>query len=405
MKSTKIGKNTFQLTVNLESDVLFEGFWKIPHGVSINRYIIKGDKIELIDGVSGWDNVPENLYTLMKDAKVGPEEIDYLIINHMEPDHSGWIESFTKINPEVQILCSTKAKSLLESFYNHVDNITCVGDGDSLDLGKGHLLEFYDIPNIHWPDTMAELDKGTGILYTCDAYGSFGKITSSIYRDEITKEEEVMFDRETKRYYSNVLASFPQAVKKANDKFGGLPIEMIAPGHGLIWKEPQKIMDIYQGFADCQSKPKGNEITLIWGSMYGMTEKAVNHVIDRLKKEDIILNVHQVPQDDWGSILASVLSSKGIILAMPTYEYKMYPPMASILEELGKKRMSNKKALHFGSYGWSGGAKKELDEIIARNRMNWEFVDNIEFMGSPNDEDLTKINEGINQFLEIIKED
>lgn len=403
MKATKITDNTYQLLVNLENDVLFEGFWKIPHGVSINSYIIKGDKIAIIDGVSGWDSVPENLYSLMNNVDVKPEDVEYLIINHMEPDHSGWIESFITINPNVKILCSKKAKSLLENFYDTVDNITCVGDGDTLDLGQGHVLEFYEIPNIHWPDTIAELDRKTEILYTCDAFGSFGKISSSIYADEIGEEEEKVFEREMLRYYSNVLASFPQAVKKAVAKFRELPIKMIAPGHGLIWKDPKKVMDIYNEYAECQSKPSGTEITLIWGSMYGMTEKAVNHIMNALKKEDIVLNIHQVPEDDWGSILTSTLSSAGMIIAMPTYEYKMYPPMASILEELGKKKMLNKKALHFGSYGWSGGAKKELEEIMSRNRMKWDFIDSIEFIGSPNEEDFKKLDDGIAKFLKEIK--
>lgn len=404
MKSRKIAEGTYQLTINLENDVLFEGFWKIPYGVSINSYIIKGDKVAIIDGVAGWDGLPESLYNLMEDIDVRPEEVEYLVVNHMEPDHSGWIESFKNINPNVKVLCSKKAQSLLESFYDKADNITCVGDGDTIDLGKGHILEFTEIPNVHWPDTIAEIDTLTGTLFTCDAFGSFGKVTDTIYADELNKEEEEIFRKETIRYYSNVLASFPPAVKKAVSKCSALPIKMIAPGHGLIWREPKKIMDFYNNLADYQINPSGKEVTLIWGSMYGMTGKAVNYVVEALKVEDITLHVHHVPTDDWGSILTSALTSTGMIIAMPTYEYKMYPPMASILEELGKKKMQNKKVFHFGSYGWSGGAKKEFDEIIARNKMNWEFVESIEFTGSPSKEDFNKIHQGLDNFINVIKE-
>lgn len=403
MNVVNIAEGTYQLSINVEN-ILFEGLWEMPNGVSLNSYIIKGEKTAIVDGVCGWDGAPESLYELLNQIDVPLESIEYLVINHMEPDHSGWIEDFKKINPNFKIACSKKAKDLLNGFYGHTDNIMCVGDGDTLDLGNGHVLSFVEIPNVHWPDTIATLDNSTGVLFACDAFGSFGKVTSSKYADELSEEELKLYEVDTIRYYSNIVAAFSMQVKKAITKCETLPIKMIAPGHGLMWREPEKIMKAYSDYADYQKGPAREEITLIWGSMYGMTEKAVKHAQEILEKEDIVVHVHQVPQDSWGTVLTSAWTSTGIILAMPTYEFKMFPPMSAVIEELGKKKVHNRKAFRLGSYGWSGGAQRELDEIMTRLGMKWEFMEPVEFLGTPREEDFALITERVQTMVKEIKE-
>ncbi len=138
--------------------------------------------------------------------------------------------------------------------------------------------------------------------------------------------------------------------------------------------------------------------------MYGMTRKAVEHAVKVLEEEDIVVHVHEVPKDSWGTVLTSAWTSTGIILAMPTYEFKMFPPMGAVLEELGKKKVYNRKAFRFGSYGWSGGAQKELDEILTRLNMNWDFIEPVEFLGSPLEEDLEKIRIGVKELVKQVKD-
>lgn len=403
MNVTNIAEGTYQLSLNVEN-ILFEGLWEMPNGVSLNSYIIKGEKTAIVDGVCGWDGVPESLFALLEQIDVPLESIEYLIVNHMEPDHSGWIEAFKTINPNFKIACSKKAKDLLDAFYGHTENIICVGDGDTLDLGNGHVLSFTEIPHVHWPDTIATLDTLTGTLFSCDAFGSFGRVTTSNYADMLSEEELELYENDTIRYYSNIIGAFSMQVKKAVSKCQTLPIKMIAPGHGLIFRNPDKIMQAYSDYADYQKGPAREEITLIWGSMYGMTEKAVKHVVNILEKEDITVHIHQVPQDSWGTVLTSAWTSTGIILAMPTYEFKMFPPMAALLEEIGKKKVQNRKALRFGSYGWSGGAQRELDEIMTRLNMNWDFLEPVEFLGTPRDEDLRLLSERVETLVKDVKE-
>ncbi len=404
MNVTKVTEDTYLLSVNVE-DILFEGLWEIPNGVSLNSYIIKGEKTAIVDGVCGWDGVPESLFALLDKLDIDPKSIEYLIINHMEPDHSGWIEDFKKINPNFKVVCSKKSAELLDAFYDHTENITVATDDYTLDLGNGHVLKFVEIPNVHWPDTIATFDTKTGTLFSCDAFGSFGKVTESNYDDTLSSAEIDFYENEAVRYYSNIVASFSMPVKKAIEKCSKLPIKIIAPGHGIIWrKDPNKIVEDYARYASYQKGPAKEEITLIWGSMYGMTEKAVNHVVKVLEEENIKTNVHRVPEDSWGTVLASAWNSTGIILAMPTYEYKMFPPMAAALEELGKKKVIGRKAFRLGSYGWSGGAQKELDEIMNKYCMNWDFIEPVEFKGSPRDEDLQLIEERVKILVKEVRE-
>ncbi|CAK7060289.1 FprA family A-type flavoprotein [Tissierella sp.] len=403
MNVTKVSDDTYLLSVNVEN-ILFEGLWEIPNGVALNSYIIKGEKTAIIDGVCGWDGVPESLFVLLDKLNIDPKSIEYLIINHMEPDHSGWIEDFKKINPNFKVVCSKKSAELLDAFYGHTENVTVVTDDDTLDLGNGHILKFVEIPNVHWPDTIATFDTLTGTLFSCDAFGSFGNATESNYDDMLKSDDIDFYENEAVRYYANIVAAFSMPVKKAIDKCSTLPIKIIAPGHGIVWREnPNKIIEDYIRYASYQKGPAKEEITLIWGSMYGMTEKAVNYVVKVLEEENIKFNVHRVPEVSWGTVLASAWNSTGIILAMPTYEYKMFPPMAAVLEELGKKKVFGRKAFRFGSYGWSGGAQKELDEIMNKYCMKWDFIEPVEFKGSPRDEDLQLIETRVRDLVKEVR--
>ena len=403
MNATRVTDGIYRLSANMEN-ILFEGLWPIPNGVAMNSYIVKGDKTALVDGVCGWDGVPEALFKQLDEINVDVNSIDYVIVNHMEPDHSGWIENFRKIRSEFTIVTSKKAVPLMEGFFDLKNDIMVVGDGDSLDLGDGRVLAFAEIPNVHWPETIATFDTKTGTLMPCDAFGSFGSVGDAPYDDQLSQEQLDFFEQEAIRYYSNIVAAFSPAVVKAIKKASALPIKIIAPGHGVVWrKDPMKIVNDFLRYASYQKGPCENEVTLIWGSMYGNTEKGVRPAVEALEAEGLKVRVHQVPQDSWGDIISSVWSSTGIVLAMPTYEYKMFPPMYAILDELGKKKVHNRKAFSFGSYGWSGGAQKELAEVMEKHKTKWDFLESVEFLGSPRKEHLDLIRQRCKELAVEVK--
>jgi flavorubredoxin len=271
-----------------------------------------------------------------------------------------------------------------------------VKTGDGIDLGNGKELVFAEIPNVHWPETMATFERSTGTLFSCDAFGSFGAIGDSPYDDQLDEGQLEFYEEETLRYYANIVARFSQPVLNALKKIETLElgVNIIAPGHGIVWrKEPERIVDLYWKYAMYSKCETEHFITLLWSSMYGNTEFAVQEAIKELENSGINFVVHKVPETHTSDVLASVWKSSGIILAMPTYEYGMFPPMANVIEELGKKMVKNRLAFRFGSYGWSGGAQRELDHILHNHRMNWDFLDPVEFKGRPREQDLEKIRE------------
>lgn len=403
MKKLKIADGIYMLTMNVE-DILFEGIWELANGVTLNSYIVQGEKTAIIDGVINWDGVPETLYKTLDEMGVDPQSIDYLIVNHMEPDHSGWISNFRKIKDDFTVVCTDKAAKMVASFYDE-DKIKVVKEGDTLDLGNGKVLSFHPVPNVHWPDTMYTYEKETKTLFSCDMFGTFGRMGDHCFDDELTPEEVDFFENEGIRYYSNVMTTFTPSVRKANAKAQELDVSIIAPGHGPVYrKNPQKIMDDYTRYSQYADGAGKNEVTILWGSMYGMTGKAVEYVEKILQREGIKYNKLEMPLESESEMVATVFKSAGVIIGAPTYEYKLFPPVAAALSELGRKRISGKVAFRFGSYGWSGGAEKELAEIIQRNNMKWDFIESVEFEGAPKEEDFSKLEERVLEFIEKMKE-
>ncbi|MBN1959133.1 MAG: FprA family A-type flavoprotein [Desulfuromonadales bacterium] len=387
MNAVKITEGIYCLPVNLESYQLFEGMWPMPNGISINSYVVQGEKTALIDLIEDVSGKPADFESELESIPLDPKNIDYLIINHMEPDHTSWLPVFHKKNPDIAIYLTAKAAGLLKSFCGIDNNIHIVKDGDTLDLGGGKVLSFHETPNIHWPETMMTFEQNSGILFSCDAFGSYGTLNGVYFDDQLSTQQHAFFIDEALRYYANIVASFSTFVTKGIQKLADLEIKIIAPSHGIIWREnPQAIIDSYSRFATYQNGPAEAEVTVIWSSMYGNTEKLVNNIVQGVRAEGLPVHVHRVPDEHVGTILASAWKSAGLILGMPTYEYEMFPPMAWVLDMFRRKKVWNKKVLRFGSAGWSGGAQRELNTLT--EKLKWEFIEPIEWMGAPTQADL-----------------
>jgi anaerobic nitric oxide reductase flavorubredoxin len=391
MKTSEVTEGIFRLSANVD-DILFESIWPIPNGVSMNSYIVKGEKAAIVDGVCDWDGVPETLYEQLDQMQIDIKDIDYVIMNHLEPDHSGWFDSFLKIRSDVTVVTSEKGADLVKYFYGYEGDVRTVKHGDTLDLGDGRVLMFAEIPNVHWPETIATYDTKSKTLMPCDAFGHFGSIHEKMYDDQLEEKDFAFFEQEAERYYSNIVGPFSVFVQRAVDKLKDVDVKIIAPGHGIVWrKDPGRILNDYIRYASYSKGPAKTDVTVLWASMYGMSARGVDPVVEGLESEGVTVHVHKIPETDWSYAIASVWQSSGVVICTPTYEYKMFPPMAALLEEIGRKKALNRKAFRFGSYGWSGGAQKELDEIVDRNRLNWEFLEPVEFRGAPTAEHLDTI--------------
>lgn len=400
MNARKITDWVYALHADITNAPYFEGFWPIPQGVSLNSYIVRSKKTALVDLYRDWEGAPLQMESQLSSLNLTPSDIDYIILNHLESDHTGFLRDFRKICPNAQIITTTKGAALVRNFCKAFpegeisDAIRAVKTGDSLDLGDGVILRFTETPNVHWPETMMTFEEKSGVLFSCDAFGSYGAVGTDenperIFDDECTKEEHEFFEKEALRYYANIVASFSSFVKAAIAKFAETPIKVVAPSHGLVWRtNPLEIINRYLKYAsyNCDGTME-KEVCVIWGSMYGNTKIGVDAVIEGIKAEGLAVTEVEIPSTSASIVLSEAFRAKGIVIAMPTYEYKMFPPMAYILNLFNRKHFNGKKALRIGSWGWVGGAKKEYDDAVLP--LKWEEIESYEWQGLPSEEDIT----------------
>lgn len=404
MKATEITEGIYRLGVNLESDKLFEGMWPMPDGISLNSYVVRGEKTAIIDLTEDVDDKPVEFERELASIPLRATDIDCLIINHMEPDHTSWIPALYQKNPDLHFYLTEKGAAVLKAFCGIDRNVHIVKTGDTLDLGKGKVLTFYETPNLHWPETMFTFEQSSGILFTCDAFGSYGAITDIIFDDQLSSEQHEFFMRETLRYYANIIGGLSSFVAKAIEQVQGLDIKMVAPSHGIVWREnPSAIIETYSNFARYMNGLAEPEVTVIWSSMYGNTQKVVSAMVQGVRAEGVPVHIHRVPHEHVSFILASAWKSAGLILGMPTYEYRMFPPMAWTLDMLGRKKVWHKKVLRFGSFGWSGGAQRELE--VLTEKMKWDFIEPVEWQGRPDDAVLARAEAQARALARQIKAD
>ena len=388
-----VAPDVYYVGVNDHLTELFEGLWPIPEGISYNSFIVKGEKTGLIDTVK----IPFVDEFLKKVEEITDFKIDYIVMNHIEPDHSSSIIRLLEKAPNAQILCSNKASGMLDTLYRITDNIRTVDEGDTLDLG-GRVLTFYMDPLVHWPETMITYDNQEKILFACDAFGSYKALDFGLFDDECDPD---IFYEETIRYFSNIVAKYVKYVKKAMDKLGQLDIKIIAPAHGLIWrKDPQRIIDLYIRLSERMALPG---VTIIWGSMYGNTAKVVNSVIEGVKEEGVPVTVLNFSKDHLSYLIKETWKHKGVILGFPTYDGGPFLNTSYYLHLIKRKDLRERIVGFFGSSMWSGRALEQAANHV--KELDWEVVEPLlEFRGAPTEELLQQAKELGKKVAQKVKE-
>ena len=356
---------------------LFEGLWPLPSGVSYNAYLVVGKKAALIDGVKApfAEELVENISQVLD-----PAELDYLVVNHMEPDHSGSSPLLRRLAPKAEVLATPAALPMLARFYGITEGVRGVEDGETLDLG-GKVLKFFHIPFVHWPETMATYEETERVLFPCDAFGGFRALDGVLYDDQVDVRE---YEDEILRYFSNIVGMHTRPVLKAIDKLAGLPIEVIAPSHGLIWrKDPGHIVELYSRWARMEGRP---EATLIYGSMYGHTRLMAEAVARGVRAAGAAVRVLDASRVHVSYLIREAWKRKGLIIGAPTYDGGIFPPLERLLRMLERKRLKGRVVGVFGSYGWHGGAVRKLVEQA--EKLGWQVVGEAGFQGAPTPEDL-----------------
>jgi flavorubredoxin len=397
MLPVEIKTDIYWIGVNDRTTDLFEGLWPITQeGVSYNAYLINDEKTAIVDLAKALktDEFFEHI-----DQVSDISRLDYVIVNHMEPDHSGILRTLRRMAPQVTIVGSERTRDMLASFYGITNGVQVVQDGDSLSLGK-HTLKFVYTPFVHWPETMVTYEATEQVLFSCDAFGGYGALHGTIFDDEISDPE--FYFREALRYYVNIVAVFSRPVLQAIAKLADVPVSVIAPSHGLVWRDrPGTIVDLYTKWAGYATEPADEGVTLIYGSMYGNTEKMMSAVAQGVSQEGLPVAIFDVTHTHVSYILPSLWTQRGVIVGAPTYEGALFPPMAQVLEMAALKRIRNKTVARFGSYGWSGGAQRHFDRLIGP--MKWSAAEPFEFVGAPTDDDLRRGEEFGATFARAVK--
>ena len=393
----EITNKIYYVGVNDRNKNLFEGLWPLPNGVSYNSYLIDDEKVCLIDTVEVDFFIPyiKNIQQVLGDRK-----IDYLVINHMEPDHSGAIELIRKYYPEITIIGNKKTFGMMKGFYGIQENTLEVKNGDNLDLGS-RKLQFVLTPMVHWPETMVTLDTTNNVLFSGDAFGCFGALNGGIIDSQINCDT---FWLEMVRYYSNIVGKYGTPVQAALKKLAGVKLDYICSTHGPVWHEYiDKVSGMYDSMSKYETEPG---LVICYGTMYGNTERAAE-VIARAASEAGVKNIvmYNVSKTHHSYIIRDVFRYNALIVGAPTYNTGLYHEMDVLLAELANKDIKNHKLGWFGSYGWASKAVRKIKEWND-TRLHFEAVgEPVDICQRLNDETFKQCEELGKKMAEAILKD
>jgi flavorubredoxin len=380
--------------VNDRRKRLFENMWPLERGVSYNSYLILDEKTALIDTLE--DHAAGNYIERIKKLLNG-RSLDYLVINHMEPDHSGEVKDIIENFKGVKIVGNPKTFKIVEAYWGITDNLLLVDDCQPLDLGY-HKLKFFITPWVHWPETMMTYDATDQILFSGDAFGSFGTLDGGIFDDEIN---DAFFEEEMRRYYSNIVGKFSNMVQKALQKLQGIPIQAVAPTHGPVWRSnPNKVIGLY----DRWSRYEADEgVVIIFASMYGNTEMMADYIGRKLSENGVKnIRIHDISRTHISHLINEIWKYNGLILGSCAYNSQMFPLMESLTRELIHMNLRNKYLGLFGSYSWNGGGVKNLNAFAQEIGLE-QVAEPAEIYGKPSDDKYAQCDVLAQKMAEKIK--
>ncbi len=364
MLQARISDKIHFLGFNDRRTHLFENLWPIPRGVSYNSYLITDEKIAVVDTV---DKQFTDEFLDQLEILTGNRPVDYLIINHMEPDHSGALQALVARYPSIILVGNKKTFGLVESFSRKPVRIFEVGDNDRLDLGF-HTLLFRTIPMVHWPETMVTFEPNLGLLFSGDAFGSFGTLDGAVFDDEL---DPGFLEPEMMRYFTNIVGKYSAHTRRAIAKLGDWEIKTIAPVHGPVWRsDPGWVIGRYDRWSS-HDPEKG--VVIVYGTMYGHTQQMAELLARRLVERGIReIRVYDASKTHLSYLINDVFRFRGFIAGSCAYNNELFPPVQALIQALGHMGLKNHLLGIFGNFLWSGGGVKNL--LPFADNPGWELV-------------------------------
>ena len=365
----KITNDIKYVGVNDHKIDLFEGQYVVPNGMAYNSYVILDDKIAVMDTVDA--SFTHEWLDNLQNALNGKSP-DYLIVQHMEPDHSANIANFVKAYPNAKIVSSVKAFAMMKQFFgtDFEDKQIVVKEGDTLTLGK-HTLAFVGAPMVHWPEVMVTYSVEDKLLFSADAFGCFGTLDGAVLDTELNLDK---YYTEMVRYYACIVGKYGAPVQTALKKLGGLEIKMICSTHGPVWTDHiSEVIGIYDRLSKYETE---SGVVIAYGSMYGHTEEMAEMVARGAASVTKNVVLHDVSRSDHSYILADIFRYKGLICGSPTYCGELYPNVASLLAKIKTRGVKNHEFGCFGSFTWANATTKPFEAFA--EAMKWEITGSIE---------------------------
>lgn len=358
----------------------FHGYELSTHrGSTYNSYLIKDEKTVLIDTV--WEPLTDRFIENLSEV-TDISKIDYVVMNHGEPDHSGALPAIMEYIPNATIIVSKKGLETITRHYHKEWNFKVVSTGDRINIGKNDLV-FIEATMLHWPDSMFTYLSGENILFSNDAFGQH-YASSSIFNDEVDEAEVY---QEALKYYANILTPFSKFVTRKIDEIKklGVPADMIAPSHGIIWrKDPMMIVEKYYEWAAGNSN---KSVVVVYNSMWGATHKMAEFIGKGLGVAGVEYKIFNIGTADRNDILAEVFKAKGILLGSSTVNNGLLTSLLPLIEDLMGLKFIDKVGATFGSYGWSGESPNLLAEYLTKAKIK-VIEDGLKFKYMPDDKEL-----------------
>lgn len=381
----KISERIRYVGVNDNEKQLFEGIWPLPFGISYNSYLVVDRKIALIDTI---DKGFEEEYLRNISREIGNRSIDYLIVNHAEPDHSSLISLLLNIYPGILIVASPKAIPMLKGYYGLTeDDILAVRDGDRLSLG-GVELTFHHTPMVHWPETMMTWFAAESTLFSGDAFGTFGALNHGI-TDKTFKcgcspgecshyssngfhngraDAFSIYSDEMIRYYSNIIGKYGSAVQAALKKIAHLKIGRICGTHGPVWeKQVPQVTGLYDRLSRYESE---DGVCIVYGSMYGNTADAARSLAQELSTLGIPVAIHDLSTENISTSIRDIFRYNTLALGSPTYNGGIFPPVDAFLRAISARMVRGRNFVAFGSYTWAPAAVRLMNDYASVHGFN-----------------------------------
>lgn len=364
MSITQIHPDIRYVGVNDRTTTRFEGLWTLPQGVSYNAYLVLGERVALIDTVeaSYADRLEANIR-----EEIGDRPIDYLVVNHMEPDHSSSIAALRRRYPAMRIVGNAKTLAMLAGYYGIGEGCEEIREGDVIDLG-GRTLQFFLTPMVHWPETMVTWCAEERTLFSGDAFGCFGALDGGITDTQVDPER---YWDEMRRYYAAIVGKYGAPVQKALAKLGGLDIGTICATHGPVWqREIPRVIDLYDRMSRYEAEPG---VVIAYGSMYGNTEQMAERLARQIAEEgERRIRIYNLSYADESVVLRDIFRFDTLVVGSPTYNGALFPPVQQLLDRLAARGIPKRRFAWFGSFTWAGAAVR-LERAFGE-QMRWELL-------------------------------